>query len=30
MKSVPVLLKGLICAMREVFDGNNQRHELHA
>ena len=35
MKSVPVLLKGvfkaaLICAMREVLDGNNQGHELRA
>ena len=33
MKSVHVLLKGafkaaLICAMREVLDGNNQGHEL--
>ena len=33
MKSVPFLLKGsfraaLICALREVLDGNNQGHEL--
>ena len=34
MKSVPFFLKGafraaLICALREVLDGNNQGHELH-